>query len=150
MKILKATFSRMQIIKFILLFVWMGVIFYFSSQVAVESTRQSGAVLHVLRSHDIHVSMHFTRKTAHFLNYLVLGILFCNVLRDYKKTLRDIALWSIAGSALYALTDEFHQLFITGRSSQLLDVGIDTLGASLGVGLYLLVCSRLRRRDRLS
>jgi len=65
----------------------------------------------------------------------VLGILFCNVLRDYKKTLQGIALWSIAGSALYALTDEFHQLFITGRSSELHDVGIDTLGASLGVGL---------------
>ena len=144
---MKKKFSK-KLYKIALLVLWMGVIFYFSSQVAVESSRQSGAVLHVLRSNDIHVSMHFTRKAAHFCYYLVLGLLFCNVLRDYKKTLRNIALWSVVGSALYALTDEFHQLFITGRSSQLLDVGIDTLGASLGVGLYLLVYRLyLRRRD---
>ena len=111
----------------------MVVIFYFSSQVAAESTRQSGAVLHLLKSHDINVSMHFTRKLAHFSYYLVLGILFCNVLRDYKKTLRDIATWSIIGSALYALSDEFHQSYVSTRTASIFDVGIDVASGILAL-----------------
>ena len=33
----------------------------------------------------------------------------------------------------YACTDEFHQLFVPGRSGQITDVMIDTLGGSIGV-----------------
>ena len=34
---------------------------------------------------------------------------------------------------LYAISDEIHQHFIPGRSGDLLDVGIDTMGSCLGV-----------------
>jgi VanZ family protein len=47
--------------------------------------------------------------------------------------------------ALYAASDEFHQLFVATRDASLRDVAIDTFGAVLGIillwGIY-----RLRKR----
>jgi VanZ family protein len=34
---------------------------------------------------------------------------------------------------LYAITDEYHQSFVPGRSPRGMDVGIDALGAVLGL-----------------
>ena len=34
---------------------------------------------------------------------------------------------------LFALSDEFHQSFVSGRTARLIDVGIDLLGAILGL-----------------
>ena len=48
--------------------------------------------------------------------------------------------------ALYASTDEFHQLFVPGRAGMLSDVGIDTLGAFVGILLAFLVMTRRRKR----
>ncbi len=49
----------------------------------------------------------------------------------------------------YAATDEFHQLFVSGRSGQLRDVCIDAAGAVIGICIYFLcrgifrhVCSK--------
>ena len=49
-------------------------------------------------------------------------------------------------SVLYACTDEFHQLFVDGRSAQVTDVLIDSVGALSGVLLTLLIYRRLQRR----
>ena len=42
---------------------------------------------------------------------------------------------------LYAASDEFHQSFVSGRGATVIDVGIDTIGAGLG----LLWAVRLRK-----
>ena len=44
---------------------------------------------------------------------------------------------TILASALYACTDEFHQLFVPGRTGQIFDVFVDTLGATFGCLLVL-------------
>lgn len=50
---------------------------------------------------------------------------------------------------LYAASDEFHQLFVPGRSGQLSDVCIDASGVLLGVLVALLVWRAVvRRRER--
>ena len=36
-------------------------------------------------------------------------------------------------TSFYAATDEFHQLFVAGRSGQIKDVLIDTIGACIGL-----------------
>ena len=36
-------------------------------------------------------------------------------------------------ASAYAATDEFHQLFVPGRSGQISDVILDSAGAALGV-----------------
>ena len=40
---------------------------------------------------------------------------------------------AVALAALYAVSDEIHQTFVEGRVGAPLDVGIDTLGALVGV-----------------
>ena len=44
---------------------------------------------------------------------------------------------AILASALYACTDELHQLFVPGRTGQIFDVFVDTLGATFGCLLVL-------------
>jgi VanZ family protein len=46
-------------------------------------------------------------------------------------------------AVLYAATDEFHQNFVPNRTGSLKDVGIDTAGALLGLGIVWL-CYRTR------
>ncbi len=58
------------------------------------------------------------------------------------------ALAAFAFSALYAASDEFHQLFVPGRAGLLSDVAIDSCGAALGSALAALVVWRRRARRR--
>jgi VanZ family protein len=85
------------------------------------------------------------RKCAHLTEYAVLAILFWRAIRKPAK--RDLRPWSwpTAGRsvllvALYAASDEFHQLFVPTRDAALHDVAIDTFGAVLGMillrGIY--------------
>ena len=43
---------------------------------------------------------------------------------------------------LYACSDEVHQTFVAGRSGEVLDVLIDTVGGSLATILYYLIYRR--------
>ena len=56
-----------------------------------------------------------------------------------------IILLSLIICFTYACTDEFHQSFIPGRTSQFIDVIIDTTGGLLSVFIYYIL---LRRRDK--
>lgn len=67
------------------------------------------------------------RKVAHYSIYFILGILIYNFL--LTTNLKRKELISILICFLYATLDEFHQLFISGRTGQLKDILIDTSGA---------------------
>lgn len=75
------------------------------------------------------------RKCMHATEYLILSILILNWLRNYEIKEWKAVVISIIISFLYACTDEFHQLFVDGRTSQFTDVLIDTFGAILGVAM---------------
>ena len=75
------------------------------------------------------------RKTAHFTEYFILGILSLNCYKDYCKNKR-IILFSIVFCILYAMLDEFHQTFIPGRVGTIKDVLIDSMGVLCGVTAY--------------
>lgn len=51
----------------------------------------------------------------------------------YLRTLRKAALVAWGCAALYAATDEFHQLFVPGRAGLFTDVLIDATGAAIGL-----------------
>jgi len=68
------------------------------------------------------------RKLAHLAEYAVLGALLCRALRREPVAF-------LLGS-LYAVTDEIHQAFVTGRQGAPLDWLIDTIGVAAGVLLY--------------
>lgn len=72
------------------------------------------------------------RKLAHFTEYAVLTTLgywgWAKGMGRLPQQSIQIALFI---SILFALTDEFHQRFVPGRTSLVTDVLIDCLGASL-------------------
>lgn len=110
----------------------MGVIFWLSSRTADESAQQSGAVLEWLISifGDSVFTDFIVRKLAHCLEFTGLCILFnISLFLDRKKIKPVMA--TILTSA-YAITDEFHQIFVSGRSCQISDWVIDTCGAIAG------------------
>jgi len=88
------------------------------------------------------------RKLAHLTEYLVLSLLLYGSLRGnhLSKWHPRTALWCVVVAAAYSLTDEFHQMFVRGRGASLVDCGIDTAGAALGV-LTILVRDRLLRHS---
>jgi VanZ family protein len=65
------------------------------------------------------------RKVAHGTEYALLGFLLLRALgRQYVAAAVGIA---------YAVTDELHQHFISGRVGAPVDVAIDALGVVVGV-----------------
>ena len=67
------------------------------------------------------------------------GGLVYNVIRHYKLPVRRALLASGAIVLVYALSDEFHQLFVPGRSGEVRDVVIDTAAGVVGVCLAYLI-----------
>lgn len=68
------------------------------------------------------------RKLAHVAEYAVLGALL-------QRALSREPLALVLGSG-YAVTDEIHQAFVSGRQGSALDWLIDTVGVAIGVLLY--------------
>ena len=76
------------------------------------------------------------RKCAHFLAYLVLGIIVLFAMRRIGFSGKKGILWTLLICISYAITDELHQGFVPGRTPKLMDVVIDSSGALLGIGLF--------------
>ena len=51
-------------------------------------------------------------------------------------------------SILYAISDEIHQLFIPGRSCQITDICIDTLGILIGFTIYKYSIKFIKRKTK--
>ena len=139
-------------ISFIVLILWMIVIFSFSSADANKSTGTSYKVITTMieikdkitnnetpnNEKEIIVknSSFYIRKIAHITEYLILGFLIFNLLKQYSVT---NIYYAIGLSILYSCTDEFHQLFINGRSGSIRDILIDFIGILIGTYLYKLL-----------
>ena len=134
--------DKRYIINLTLIIVWMCFIFFMSNQPAQTSDSQSLGIINILSKIGIDMDSIFgeianfvVRKLAHFLEYMILGFLIINLLRqDFK--LKYIVLIAISGVFLYACTDEFHQLFVAGRDGNFRDVLIDTSGGILSTIIF--------------
>lgn len=131
----------------------MAVIFKLSSEGHDASTARSDAIVHVIRAMGVveptSVLQFLTRKAAHTVAYMVLGGLAFNVVRQHGMPMRRTVAISILIPIVYAMTDEFHQRFIAGRSSELRDVLIDSTAAVIGVAIaYSVMKSGQSRRRR--
>ena len=82
------------------------------------------------------------RKMAHITEYLILGILLFNVLKDYNIINTKLVIITIMFCFTYAISDEVHQLFIQSRSGKFSDVLIDTIGSSIGSFIYYLIMKK--------
>ena len=98
---------------------WMMVIFAFSQQPALKAS-------------TIDWQDFIIRKIAHVTEYFILTLFYLWPLRKIQGFSRNRALITAGVLAfLYAVTDEYHQTFITGREGRARDVGIDSLGILL-------------------
>ncbi len=116
---------------FIPAIIWMIFIFIMSHTNGNESSNQSNFIVKiVLEFINInHETLSFMiRKIAHMSEYAILLLFIYYGL--YKTiTYKYQLLISLLITFIYACSDEFHQLFIPGRSGQFMDVLIDTSGA---------------------
>jgi VanZ family protein len=86
---------------------------------------------------------------AHLFLFFVLASLVHAVLRAYIPRRKNLLLSdTVIFCLLFGLSDEFHQVFVPGRTLSGLDLFADVLGAGLAVTLWLAI-QRLRlRRQR--
>ena len=88
------------------------------------------------------------RKTAHFLEYALLGFsLMLHIAQIEKKIVVRLPwLWAWVIGTLYAAGDEFHQSFVAGRGPSVRDVMIDSSGVIAGVLLIMWILRRRKQR----
>ena len=137
-------------------------IFWFSSQNGGDSQAMSDAVtLRVARTlrpdfmkmpvqaqqSYLEILSTIVRKNAHFCEFMLLGFNLMGTMRFYFPRLSDggCRLRAMGIAVLYAASDELHQLFISERSSQALDVLIDSAGSLTGT-LIMTLCLALLAR----
>ena len=140
------------------------VIFNFSNKVADDSSKQSGRIVNFIsqiiptiknmpepdKTNFMKETLTIiVRKTAHFSIYTLLGLLSMNFMLTFEE--KELCkfdlrcLIALVFCIFYAITDELHQYFIPGRSCELRDVCIDTLGAVLGILLVKIVTKIYRK-----
>lgn len=116
--------------------VWMGVIFYFSSQSGEFDPDKANSV-----------GEFFVRKFAHICEFGFLAVFFlillirgCGSSSNYAFPIAFIL------AVIYALSDEYHQTFIFGRNGNIRDVALDSLGALLFLQLIAFSLFAKKRR----
>ena len=134
----------------VLLVLWMGFIFSMSCENAEKSSNTSGQTIKVVLStvpefekqpEEVKVNIieelqFIVRKSAHFIGYMILGILASCLILHYENINKKYLLAFLI-CVIYAISDEIHQLFVPGRAGQVRDVLIDSAGSLLGIILVM-------------
>ena len=139
-----------------LILIWMLIIFILSSQTREESRSLSGIITNIIISvvynkdkeitkKEIKKINHTVRKSAHFICYFLSGILFLSFYNQFKISTTKRFLFSQASGIIYAITDEFHQLFVQGRGASFKDVFIDSSGVFIGMILAYFLIKKSKR-----
>lgn len=164
----------LKIISTIFVLVWMITVFIFSSQDGTQTLNTSGAFIQVIDSTLNNVESNntnktdtvntqdnnnkkynyskelqtFVRKNAHYFLYTVGGIILSVFFYAFLKENKKIYAFAILTGMIYAMSDEFHQKFIAGRTSRITDVGIDTLGVITGTILFMVFINILIKIEK--
>lgn len=149
--------KKNKIIILMLAILWMIIIFVFSNTNSIESNNESKGIIKIVAVKILKVEDNKVdkivekynkplRKITHFTIYLILALLIYSATNltniKYKKILTIIICF------IYALTDEYHQTFISGRTGLFSDVIIDTLG-SLTYILYITLKDKIKKKARI-
>jgi len=93
----------------------------------------------------------YSDKIYHAIIYCGFGFLFVRALNPSRDPTHfgwsQVRILEVAalGATVYGLTDEFHQIFVAGRSPEVGDLIADGIGGLLGGTLYLLTAYVERR-----
>ena len=155
---------KVKVIRFILvllLILTFGMIFNFSNQDSEKSGSTSQKVTEAItkdiksiqklnkneKAKVIDKIEDVIRKIAHFSLYALVGLLLMALFSTYNINEKNKIISTIIIGAIYAISDEFHQSFISGRSGQVSDVFLDTLGVTVG-GLFILLIIKTVKKFR--
>ena len=152
----------------ILVIIWMIIIFMFSNMDTIKSNGTSKEMINKVVETTIETSNNIgiieetpteeekqniinnlnlpLRKIMHFTEYLILSLLLLNALT--KTKIQNKYFITIIICFIYAITDEYHQTFIDGRTGQFIDVLIDTTGSILGLIIYNKIIQKETKRDK--
>lgn len=152
-----------KIISIILVILCMGIIFFFSSKNSSISKSQSDGVSRTLvvsvfkltgkkaNEKEINKTVEKinlpVRKLAHFSIYFVLGLCVLNMFISFNVNKKIF--FSIILCLFYAISDEIHQFFVSGRVFSVIDILIDSGGYLLGIYLYYFIFKRIKKGKEL-
>ena len=129
--------------RWIALLVWIGVIFFFSTD-SFSSSDTSRILMPVLKflfpslsPTHLQIAHIVCRKAGHVLEYFVLGVLAWRAITPSTAGWLRPELFTIALVLAVALSDEFHQSFVPSRTGALADVGFDLFGGIMGLFLMM-------------
>jgi VanZ family protein len=113
--------------------IWAAVIFFFSAQPSFGT--------------GFGIWDFVLRKTAHMVEFGILFVLLWRAIRQH--VVRDgYALCLAALTALiYAVSDEFHQSFVPGRTPAIRDVGFDLTGIIIAAVLVTIIWINKQTRN---
>lgn len=147
-----------RILLMVLIVVWIGVIFGFSSKNGTQSSKSSGRVTKAViavcypayhslseeEQKEVFETINFLiRKVAHFTEYAILAVLITFFIMTFDKTGFSAIIATVAICAIFAASDELHQGFVAGRNPALRDVGIDSFGAFAGSSVMIIIHNRI-------
>ncbi len=86
-------------------------------------------------------------KVFHIVEYMPFGFLLGRAFGQAPINLygKNLLLWVGGIVFLYGLSDEYHQSFVVGRDSSIMDVLADFIGGGTGGYLYLLINSNFKK-----
>ncbi len=136
-----------KIILVVLIIIWMTTVFMFSREGGKKSKTTSGSIVGFIvdkmydtsnmsqeeREDKIEDLQRPIRKLAHFTIYTLGGAITVIFVSKFNITNRKEIIYSLIFCLIYAILDEIHQYYVPGRSCDIKDVLIDTLGASIGI-----------------
>lgn len=117
--------KKIQFIRWLPSILWMALIFYLS--------HQPGTTLNsMLPFFQRWAPWLESFNSGHFVAYFILSLAVYWGLGERAVSFRG-KLITVLICTLYGLTDEFHQLFIEGRTADWLDVRNDAIGAAIAM-----------------
>jgi VanZ family protein len=140
--------------------VWMMVIFGMSAMQAPASKNLSANMTKTaveafvpgyrevpadIQSEIISVADHLVRKTAHFAEYMLLGLFVTLPFLCYKGSFKSGISAALLICMAYAVSDEVHQIFVLGRGPMAGDVFLDWAGSAFGVMVTLKIAAQKQK-----
>lgn len=136
-----------------------ALIFRFSAQSGeISGAISEGIVTKLLQSfvsaENLDTAERILRKLAHFGIYLFLGLCLFYSSYYYKnrRNKQEAGEFSFCTAFMYAVSDEFHQLFVPDRNCSTTDIMIDSFGALCGIGIAILmlrIIEKLNKKSKL-
>jgi len=158
---------------------WMGFIFYMSGTNGEISHQESTKIVDLIKNSTVKVQNkaenkttnenskvnkntinaqqvnetkldYIIRKNAHAFMYMILAFLVSSVFFVFNKRGKNTIVYILFICLFYAVTDEFHQSFIIGRTSLVSDVLVDFSGALIGLIFFYLAYYKIYKRYPIS